>query len=90
MTDVGFTGGGAGSGMVYLAGAQSHKLVRTEGMIEHIVEQVGEEGPPRSRLPAPPRRRPRVKPARPAFPLRGRAETGRYIAQAMHPVAQLD
>ena len=26
MTDVGFTGGGAGSGMVYLAGKQSHKL----------------------------------------------------------------
>ncbi|WP_416915875.1 MAG: flavodoxin-dependent (E)-4-hydroxy-3-methylbut-2-enyl-diphosphate synthase [Roseicyclus sp.] len=39
MTDVGFTGGGAGSGMVYLAGVQSHKL-SNEGMIEHIVEQV--------------------------------------------------
>jgi len=39
MTDVGFTGGGAGSGMVYLAGKQSHKL-GNEGMIEHIVEQV--------------------------------------------------
>ena len=26
MTDVGFTGGGAGSGMVYLAGKQSHKM----------------------------------------------------------------
>ncbi len=39
MTDVGFTGGGAGSGMVYLAGAQSHKLSNEE-MIEHIVEQV--------------------------------------------------
>ena len=26
MTDVGFTGGGAGSGMVYLAGKQDHKL----------------------------------------------------------------
>ncbi len=39
MTDVGFTGGGAGSGMVYLAGAQSHKL-SNDGMIEHIVEQV--------------------------------------------------
>jgi (E)-4-hydroxy-3-methylbut-2-enyl-diphosphate synthase len=36
---VGFTGGGAGSGMVYLAGAQSHKL-GNEGMIDHIVEQV--------------------------------------------------
>lgn len=39
MTDVGFTGGGAGSGMVYLAGKQSHKL-DNEQMIEHIVEQV--------------------------------------------------
>ncbi|MBT8458645.1 MAG: flavodoxin-dependent (E)-4-hydroxy-3-methylbut-2-enyl-diphosphate synthase [Boseongicola sp.] len=39
MTDVGFTGGGAGSGMVYLAGKQSHKLSNEE-MIEHIVEQV--------------------------------------------------
>jgi (E)-4-hydroxy-3-methylbut-2-enyl-diphosphate synthase len=39
MTDVGFTGGGNGSGMVYLAGAQSHKLSNDE-MVEHIVEQV--------------------------------------------------
>jgi (E)-4-hydroxy-3-methylbut-2-enyl-diphosphate synthase len=39
MTDVGFTGGGAGSGMVYLAGAQSHKLSNDQ-MVEHIVEQV--------------------------------------------------
>jgi len=39
MTDVGFTGGGAGSGMVYLAGKQSHKL-GNEQMIEHIVAQV--------------------------------------------------
>ena len=39
MTDIGFTGGGAGSGMVYLAGKQSHKL-SNEAMIEHIVEQV--------------------------------------------------
>ena len=39
MTDVGFTGGGAGSGMVYLAGKQSHKM-DNERMIEHIVEQV--------------------------------------------------
>jgi (E)-4-hydroxy-3-methylbut-2-enyl-diphosphate synthase len=39
MTDVGFTGGGAGSGMVYLAGKQSHKQ-NNEQMIEHIVEQV--------------------------------------------------
>ncbi|MBI1418412.1 MAG: flavodoxin-dependent (E)-4-hydroxy-3-methylbut-2-enyl-diphosphate synthase [Limimaricola sp.] len=39
MTDVGFTGGGAGSGMVYLAGKQSHKL-GNEAMVDHIVEQV--------------------------------------------------
>ena len=39
MTDVGFTGGGAGSGMVYLAGAQSHKMSNDQ-MIDHIVEQV--------------------------------------------------
>ncbi len=39
MTDVGFTGGGAGSGMVYLAGKQSHKMSNDE-MIDHIVEQV--------------------------------------------------
>ena len=39
MTDVGFTGGGAGHGMVYLAGKQSHKLSNDE-MIDHIVEQV--------------------------------------------------
>jgi (E)-4-hydroxy-3-methylbut-2-enyl-diphosphate synthase len=39
MTDVGFTGGGAGSGMVYLAGVQSHKL-SNDGMIDHIVAQV--------------------------------------------------
>jgi (E)-4-hydroxy-3-methylbut-2-enyl-diphosphate synthase len=39
MTDIGFTGGGAGSGMVYLAGKQSHKLGNA-AMIEHIVELV--------------------------------------------------
>jgi len=39
MTDVGFTGGGAGSGMVYLLGKQSHKL-SNEKMVDHIVEQV--------------------------------------------------
>ena len=39
MTDVGFTGGGAGSGMVYLAGKQSHKL-SNDKMVDHIVEQV--------------------------------------------------
>jgi len=36
MTDLGFTGGGAGSGMVYLAGRQSHKMSNAE-MIDHIV-----------------------------------------------------
>ncbi|PJE34942.1 4-hydroxy-3-methylbut-2-en-1-yl diphosphate synthase [Pseudooceanicola lipolyticus] len=39
MTDVGFTGGGAGNGMVYLAGKQSHRM-SNEQMIDHIVEQV--------------------------------------------------
>lgn len=39
MTDVGFTGGGAGSGMVYLAGKTSHKM-SNERMIDHIVEAV--------------------------------------------------
>ncbi|MDE0696606.1 MAG: flavodoxin-dependent (E)-4-hydroxy-3-methylbut-2-enyl-diphosphate synthase [Boseongicola sp.] len=39
MTDVGFTGGGAGSGMVYLAGKQAHKMSNEE-MIDHIVDQV--------------------------------------------------
>ena len=39
MTDIGFTGGGNGAGMVYLAGKQSHKL-SNEKMIDHIVEQV--------------------------------------------------
>jgi (E)-4-hydroxy-3-methylbut-2-enyl-diphosphate synthase len=39
MTDIGFTGGGAGSGMVYVAGKQDHKL-GNDHMIEHIVELV--------------------------------------------------
>lgn len=39
MTDVGFTGGGAGSGMVYLAGKQSHKMSNDQ-MVDHIVEAV--------------------------------------------------
>ena len=39
MTDIGFTGGGAGSGMVYLAGKQSHKL-GNDKMIDDIVEMV--------------------------------------------------
>ena len=39
MTDLGFTGGGAGSGMVYMSGKQDHK-VSNEGMIEHIIKLV--------------------------------------------------
>ncbi|MEE8454273.1 MAG: flavodoxin-dependent (E)-4-hydroxy-3-methylbut-2-enyl-diphosphate synthase [Limibaculum sp.] len=39
MTDVGFTGGGAGSGMVYVAGKQDHKLDNAR-MIDHIVDLV--------------------------------------------------
>ncbi|MEM9228809.1 MAG: flavodoxin-dependent (E)-4-hydroxy-3-methylbut-2-enyl-diphosphate synthase [Pseudomonadota bacterium] len=39
MTDVGFTGGGAGHGMVYLAGKQDHRLDNAK-MIDHIVELV--------------------------------------------------
>ena len=38
-TDIGFTGGGAGRGMVYLAGAQSHTM-DNDRMIDHLVEQV--------------------------------------------------
>jgi len=39
MTDIGFTGGGAGRGMVYLAGKQAHVL-GNDKMIDHIVELV--------------------------------------------------
>jgi (E)-4-hydroxy-3-methylbut-2-enyl-diphosphate synthase len=39
MTDIGFTGGGKGSGMVYVAGKISHKQ-DNDGMIDHIVELV--------------------------------------------------
>lgn len=39
MTDVGFTGGGNGAGMVYMAGKQDHKQGNA-GMIDHIVELV--------------------------------------------------
>ena len=39
MTDVGFTGGGNGAGMVYLAGKQDHKQ-SNDAMIDHIVELV--------------------------------------------------
>jgi (E)-4-hydroxy-3-methylbut-2-enyl-diphosphate synthase len=38
-TDLGFTGGGKGAGMVYMAGKASHKLSNVE-MVEHIVELV--------------------------------------------------
>ncbi|WP_347139556.1 flavodoxin-dependent (E)-4-hydroxy-3-methylbut-2-enyl-diphosphate synthase [Paracoccus sp. SSK6] len=41
MTDIGFTGGGAGSGMVYMAGRQSHKMSNDQ-MIDHIVQLVEE------------------------------------------------
>ena len=36
MTDLGFTGGGKGAGMVYVAGRQHHK-VDNEAMVDHIV-----------------------------------------------------
>ncbi|PWE31020.1 flavodoxin-dependent (E)-4-hydroxy-3-methylbut-2-enyl-diphosphate synthase [Pararhodobacter marinus] len=39
LTDIGFTGGGAGSGMVYMAGKQDHKM-SNDRMIDHIVELV--------------------------------------------------
>ena len=39
MTDVGWTGGGAGFGMVYLGGQKSHRMDNAS-MIDHIVEQV--------------------------------------------------
>ena len=39
MTDIGFTGGGAGSGMVYVAGKQDHKMDNAR-MVDHIVELV--------------------------------------------------
>jgi (E)-4-hydroxy-3-methylbut-2-enyl-diphosphate synthase len=38
-TDVGFTGGGKGAGMVYLAGKQDHKMDNGQ-MVDHIVELV--------------------------------------------------
>ncbi|MFQ5438308.1 MAG: flavodoxin-dependent (E)-4-hydroxy-3-methylbut-2-enyl-diphosphate synthase [Paracoccaceae bacterium] len=39
MTDIGFTGGGAGTGMIYLGGAQDHRMSNA-GLIDHIVELV--------------------------------------------------
>jgi len=41
-TDIGFTGGGAGSGMVYLSGLQDHKIQNSD-MIDHIVGLVEEK-----------------------------------------------
>lgn len=41
MTDLGFTGGGAGSGMVYVAGKQDHKTSNAQ-MVDHIVKLVEE------------------------------------------------
>lgn len=42
MTDVGFTGGGAGHGMVYWAGKQDHRI-DNDKMVDHIVELVEKE-----------------------------------------------
>jgi (E)-4-hydroxy-3-methylbut-2-enyl-diphosphate synthase len=39
MTDVGFTGGGKGAGMVYMAGKPDHKM-DNDRMVDHIVELV--------------------------------------------------
>ena len=39
MTDLGFTGGGKGAGMVYVAGKPDHKM-DNERMVDHIVELV--------------------------------------------------
>ncbi|HEU0222805.1 MAG TPA: flavodoxin-dependent (E)-4-hydroxy-3-methylbut-2-enyl-diphosphate synthase [Paracoccaceae bacterium] len=50
MTDIGFTGGGAGAGMVYLAGRHSHKMDNAR-MIDHIVELVEARAAELSRQP---------------------------------------
>ncbi len=39
MTDIGFTGGGKGAGMVYVAGRPDHKM-DNDGMVDHIVALV--------------------------------------------------
>ncbi len=39
MTDIGFTGGGKGAGMVYMAGKPDHKQ-DNDGMVDHIVSLV--------------------------------------------------
>ena len=41
MTDIGFTGGGAGSGMIYTLGKTDHKI-DNDKMIDHIVSLVEE------------------------------------------------
>ena len=43
MTDVGFTGGGKGAGMVYVAGKPDHKI-DNDRMVDHIVELVEKPG----------------------------------------------
>jgi len=39
MTDIGFTGGGAGNGMIYWAGKQDHRI-GNDAMVDHIVDLV--------------------------------------------------
>ena len=39
MTDIGFTGGGAGNGMIYWAGKQDHRI-SNDDMVNHIVDLV--------------------------------------------------
>ncbi len=39
LTDMGFTGGGAEAGMMYMAGKPDHKVSNAD-MVDHIVEQV--------------------------------------------------
>ena len=39
MTDVGITGGGKGSNMLYLSGIQSEKIL-TNDMVERVVSEV--------------------------------------------------
>ena len=39
MTDIGFTGGGAGNGIVYWAGKQDHRI-GNDAMVDHIVDLV--------------------------------------------------
>ena len=38
MTDIGFTGGGAGNGMIYWVGKQDHRINNDDG--RHIVDLV--------------------------------------------------